>query len=147
MEFTKSGFATSASGKDGSEPGGDRLEIYPEPANRIATCTLGPLHTARRYTRPPSPKVAQTKSARLFYLFPQLTLGLKPLIVVLKTLAVRTNDECYDKATRFEAKSSAITFVIGLVTEIPMEFHLPFLSRQGVQICEFVGLGFSQLDW
>ena len=27
------------------------------------------------------------------YLFPQLTMGLAPLIVILKTLAIRTNDE------------------------------------------------------
>ena len=109
MEFTKSGFATSASGKDGSEPGGDQLEIYSEPANRIATCAFGPLHAARQYARPPSPKVTQTKSARSFYLFLQLALGLKPLIVALKTLALRTNDECYDKAARFWAKLLAIT--------------------------------------
>ena len=29
------------------------------------------------------------------YLFPQLTMGLAPLIVVLKTLALRRNDEAY----------------------------------------------------
>ena len=32
------------------------------------------------------------------YLFPQLTMGLAPLIVVLKTLALRTNNEEYDRA-------------------------------------------------
>jgi cytochrome bd-type quinol oxidase subunit 1 len=38
-----------------------------------------------------------------------LTLGLKPSIVVLKTLALRTNGERYDKAARFSAKIVAIT--------------------------------------
>ena len=35
------------------------------------------------------------------YLFPQLTMGLAPLIVVLKTLAIRKNDEKYNQAARF----------------------------------------------
>jgi cytochrome bd-type quinol oxidase subunit 1 len=38
-----------------------------------------------------------------------LTLGLKPLIVALKTLALRTNDERYDKAACFSAKIVVIT--------------------------------------
>jgi cytochrome d ubiquinol oxidase subunit I len=57
------------------------------------------------------------------YLFPQLTLGLGPLIVALKTLGLKTNDERYDKAARFWAKIFAINFVIGVVTGIPMEFQ------------------------
>ena len=63
MESTKSGLATPASGKDGSEPGDRQRPIrdYSEPVKEIGTCALGPLHTARHYARPPSPKVAQTK--------------------------------------------------------------------------------------
>ena len=57
------------------------------------------------------------------YLFPQLTLGLGPVIVVLKTLALKTNDERYDKAARFWAKIFASNFVIGVATGIPMEFQ------------------------
>ncbi len=57
------------------------------------------------------------------YLFPQLTMGLAPLIVILKTLALKTNDERYDKAARFWAKIFGINFVIGVVTGIPMEFQ------------------------
>jgi cytochrome d ubiquinol oxidase subunit I len=57
------------------------------------------------------------------YLFPQLTMGLAPLIVILKTLALRTNDERYNKAARFWAKIFGINFVIGVVTGIPMEFQ------------------------
>ena len=57
------------------------------------------------------------------YLFPQLTMGLAPLIVVLKTLAIRRNDDRYNQAARFWAKIFAINFVLGVVTGIPMEFQ------------------------
>jgi cytochrome bd ubiquinol oxidase subunit I len=57
------------------------------------------------------------------YLFPQLTMGLAPLIVILKTLAIRKNDETYNQAARFWAKIFGINFVFGVVTGIPMEFQ------------------------
>jgi cytochrome bd ubiquinol oxidase subunit I len=57
------------------------------------------------------------------YLFPQLTMGLAPLIVVLKTLALRRNEETYNQAARFWARIFGINFVIGVVTGIPMEFQ------------------------
>ena len=57
------------------------------------------------------------------YLFPQLTMGLAPLIVILKTLALRTGDERYSQAARFWARIFGINFVIGVVTGIPMEFQ------------------------
>ena len=57
------------------------------------------------------------------YLFPQLTMGLAPLIVVLKTLALRTHNKVYDEAARFWAKIFGINFVIGVMTGIPMEFQ------------------------
>ena len=57
------------------------------------------------------------------YLFPQLTMGLAPLIVALKTLALWNNDQRYDDAARFWAKIFGITFVFGVVTGIPMEFQ------------------------
>jgi cytochrome bd ubiquinol oxidase subunit I len=57
------------------------------------------------------------------YLFPQLTMGLAPLIVALKTLALRTGDERYNQAARFWAKVFGINFVCGVVTGIPMEFQ------------------------
>ena len=57
------------------------------------------------------------------YLFPQLTMGLALLIVVLKTLALRTNDEIYNQAARFWAKIFGINFMLGVVTGIPMEFQ------------------------
>ncbi len=57
------------------------------------------------------------------YLFPQLTMGLAPLIVVLKTLAIRKQDEHYHQAARFWARIFGINFVLGVVTGIPMEFQ------------------------
>jgi cytochrome bd ubiquinol oxidase subunit I len=57
------------------------------------------------------------------YLFPQLTMGLALLIVILKTLALRTGDEHYARAARFWAKIFAINFTFGVVTGIPMEFQ------------------------
>jgi cytochrome bd ubiquinol oxidase subunit I len=57
------------------------------------------------------------------YLFPQLTMGLALLIVILKTLYLLRKDERYNTAGHFWARIFAITFVMGVVTGIPMEFQ------------------------
>jgi cytochrome d ubiquinol oxidase subunit I len=57
------------------------------------------------------------------YIFPQLTMGLALLIVVLKTMALRTGEERYSQCARFWAKIFAVNFAIGVVTGIPMEFQ------------------------
>src|SRR3954469_10146424 len=57
------------------------------------------------------------------YLFPQLTMGLALLIVVMKTIALRTGQEIYNESARFWAKIFAVNFLIGVVTGIPMEFQ------------------------
>ena len=57
------------------------------------------------------------------YLFPQLTMGLALLIVVLKSIALRNHDERYNQAARFWARNFAINFLLGVVTGIPMEFQ------------------------
>ena len=57
------------------------------------------------------------------YLFPQLTMGLALLIVVLKSLALRRNDEHYNRCARFWARIFGINFAMGVVTGIPMEFQ------------------------
>src|SRR6202140_2250860 len=57
------------------------------------------------------------------YLFPQLTMGLALLIVVLKSLALWKHDERYNLAARFWARIFAINFAMGVVTGIPMEFQ------------------------
>src|SRR5260370_36794883 len=57
------------------------------------------------------------------YLFPQLTMGLALLIVVLKTMALRTSDERYNVAARFWPRIFSVNFLLGVVTAIRMEFQ------------------------
>ncbi|HVC46167.1 MAG TPA: cytochrome ubiquinol oxidase subunit I [Terracidiphilus sp.] len=57
------------------------------------------------------------------YLFPQLTMGLALLIVVLKTVALRTDNPVWDQAARFWGRIFGINFIFGVVTGIPMEFE------------------------
>jgi cytochrome d ubiquinol oxidase subunit I len=57
------------------------------------------------------------------YLFPQLTMGLAFLIFVLKTLAITRREEVYNEAVRFWSRIFAISFIMGVVTGIPMEFE------------------------
>jgi cytochrome d ubiquinol oxidase subunit I len=62
-------------------------------------------------------------TATFHYLFPQLTMGLALLLLVLKTLALRTGNAHYDRALRFWARIFAVNFAIGVVTGIPLEFE------------------------
>ena len=57
------------------------------------------------------------------YLFPMLTMGLAPLIVIFKTLAIWKKDQRWNEVARFWGKIFAITFLFGVVTGIPMEFQ------------------------
>jgi cytochrome bd ubiquinol oxidase subunit I len=57
------------------------------------------------------------------YLFPQLTMGLALIIVVLKALGLRTSEERWDVAARFWIRIFGINFAVGVVTGIPMEFQ------------------------
>ena len=50
-------------------------------------------------------------------------MGLAPLIVVLKTIALRSGNQSYNNAARFWMKVFGINFVLGVVTGIPMEFQ------------------------
>jgi cytochrome bd ubiquinol oxidase subunit I len=57
------------------------------------------------------------------YLFPQLTMGLALLIVVLKAAGLRTGDARWDDAARFWIRIFGINFAVGVVTGVPMEFQ------------------------
>jgi cytochrome d ubiquinol oxidase subunit I len=57
------------------------------------------------------------------YLFPQLTMGLALLIVVMKAVGLRTGDRRWDTAARFWIRIFGINFAVGVVTGIPMEFQ------------------------
>jgi len=58
------------------------------------------------------------------YLFPQLTMGLALLVVILKTRALGAGGEHYNRCARFWIKIFSINFALGVVTGIPMEFQL-----------------------
>jgi hypothetical protein len=57
------------------------------------------------------------------YLFPQLTMGAAWFIVAWKWLAMRTGDQRYVKASGLWTRIFGLTFVVGVVTGIPMEFQ------------------------
>src|SRR5262245_60888299 len=57
------------------------------------------------------------------YLFPQLTMGLALLIVVLKAAGLRTNDPRWNEAARFWIRIFGLNFAVGVVTGLPMEFQ------------------------
>jgi len=57
------------------------------------------------------------------YLFPQLTMGLALLLLLLKTLALRPGGKRYNRGVRFWSRIFAISFALGVVTGIPMEFQ------------------------
>jgi len=57
------------------------------------------------------------------YLFPQLTMGLGLVIVILKYRATFKGDVVAAECARFLAKLFALNFVMGVVTGIPMEFQ------------------------
>jgi len=62
-------------------------------------------------------------TATYHYLFPQFTMGMALLILIFKSLSLRSGKEAYNQAARFWTKIFAITFVMGVVTGIPMEFQ------------------------
>ncbi|MFI5252577.1 MAG: cytochrome ubiquinol oxidase subunit I [Bacteroidota bacterium] len=57
------------------------------------------------------------------YLFPQLTMGLALLIVIMKLVYLRSGDERFNIAAKFWGKIFAVNFFVGVITGIPMEFQ------------------------
>src|ERR1700720_3129917 len=57
------------------------------------------------------------------YIFPQLTMGLALVLLCLKTTAILTGDEHYNRAAQFWARIFGINFALGVVTGVPMEFQ------------------------
>jgi len=62
-------------------------------------------------------------TATFHYLFPQLTMGLALLILVMKTLGLRPGGARWNAAARFWIRVFGINFAVGVVTGIPMEFQ------------------------
>jgi len=61
-------------------------------------------------------------TAGFHYLFPQFTMGLALVILVLKSMALRGDEEA-NRAARFWTKVFGLSFALGVVTGIPMEFQ------------------------
>ena len=57
------------------------------------------------------------------YIFPQLTMGLALLVVVLMTIARRSGRPEWTDAARFWIRIFGLSFAMGVVTGIPMEFQ------------------------
>jgi len=57
------------------------------------------------------------------YIFPQLTMGLALLIAVLKGIGLRPGREAWNDAARFWTRIFGLSFAMGVVTGIPMEFQ------------------------
>lgn len=62
-------------------------------------------------------------TAMYHYLFPQLTMGLALLIVLLKARSLRPGGEAHADAARFWIRVFGINFAVGVVTGIPLEFQ------------------------
>ena len=74
-------------------------------------------------------------TAAFHYLFPQFTMGLALVILVLKTMALRGDEEA-NRAVHFWVKIFGLSFALGVVTGIPMEFQFgtnwaPFSRASG----------------
>ena len=70
------------------------------------------------------------------YLFPQLTMGLALVIVVMKTMARRSGNPRWDDAARFWIRIFGINFAMGVVTGVPMEFQF---GTNWARFSEFAG--------
>ncbi len=57
------------------------------------------------------------------FIFPSITIGLAGLIAITETLRWRTKRDVYDRMAVFLAKLFAVTFVIGVVSGVVMEFQ------------------------
>ena len=68
-----------------------------------------------------------TLTVTFHYLFPIMTMGLALFIAWLKTVAYRSRDPVrrgtYDAAAHFWAKIFGVTFAVGVVTGVPLEFQ------------------------
>jgi hypothetical protein len=57
------------------------------------------------------------------YIFPQLTMGLALLIVAMKGIGLRTGKGAWNDAARFRTRIYGLSFAMGVVTGVPMEFQ------------------------
>ncbi len=62
-------------------------------------------------------------TAAFHYIYPPLSIGLGLFMVIIETLYLKTKNPLYEKLARFWTKIFALTFGIGVVTGIVMEFE------------------------
>ena len=62
-------------------------------------------------------------TATFHYLFPQLTMGLALIILALKVLGLARGEERFHRAAAFWIRIFGLTFAVGVVTGIPLEFQ------------------------
>src|SRR5246127_5375925 len=68
-------------------------------------------------------RIQFTFTVTYHYLFPQLTMGLALIILILKIQALRGGDERFNAVARFWARIFGLNFAMGVVTGIPLEFQ------------------------
>ncbi len=62
-------------------------------------------------------------TAGFHFLYPPMSIGLGLVLVFMKGMFLKTKDPLYDKLTKFWTKIFALTFSIGVVTGIVLEFE------------------------
>jgi cytochrome d ubiquinol oxidase subunit I len=62
-------------------------------------------------------------TATYHYIFPQLTMGLALIVVLWKWRALRTGEPAFEDAARFWTRILGLTYAVGVVTGIPLEFQ------------------------
>src|SRR5437899_583323 len=77
------------------------------------------------------------------YLFPQLTMGLALLIVLMKARGLRPDGERWNDAARFWIRIFGINFAVGVGTGISMEFQF---GTNWARFSRYAGAGQSPLD-
>ena len=58
------------------------------------------------------------------YIFPPLSIGLSLLLILSEGMFLATKDVLWEKITKFWVKVFAMTFALGVVTGIPLQFSL-----------------------
>jgi cytochrome d ubiquinol oxidase subunit I len=84
-------------------------------------------------------------TAVFHYIFPALTMGLVPMLVVAKGMELRTKSAAWASTSEFLARIFALNFAVGVVTGIPMEFQFGtnwagFSTRAGSIIGQTLGM-------
>ncbi|MFO8055668.1 MAG: cytochrome ubiquinol oxidase subunit I, partial [bacterium] len=81
-------------------------------------------------------------AAMFHFLFVPLTLGLSLIIAIMETVYVRTGDDKYKRMARFFGRIFIVTFAVGVVTGLTLEFQF---GTNWAEYSKFVGDVFGSL--